>query len=182
MRLLIPSSLVILLAATSAANAGSYVSLGVGSDAALSGDLASNMDPEGFSVGRLAAGYRMGPVALEAGITGTGLREMSDSSGVSAVSLGVDLKYYLGLLGPIEGYFRGGLSKTWLGGMEPGVQYVGRSIALGGGVQYTFDPLPIGEAAIWLDFTHQSLEVSDGSSRTLGGAADLMTAGLSLGF
>ena len=168
------------LGAGSTANAGGYIGLGFGSDADLGGDLADRFTTEGASGGRFSLGQRTGPIAIEASIFGT---DMTDTAGASfsTVALGVDLKYFFGLVGPIEGYGRIGLNKTWLTAESEGAaELSGRGYDFGAGLQYSFRLLPLAEAALWLDFTHQTMDLYGDSSR-LTGSAEMLTLGVSIG-
>ncbi|MCG8423890.1 MAG: hypothetical protein MJE77_38840 [Proteobacteria bacterium] len=195
MRFIVTAGLAVLLANASLAHGGSYVSFGLGTESALSSDVLSQMSVDEISAGRLAAGYRVGPLAIEAGIVGTGLRESQDASQqITTASLGVDLKYFMSLAGTLEGYARGGLSNTWVRTQvlsnpeEAEFENVGRAYAFGGGLQFTFGPVPLARASIWLDYTHQWLDQSDSSgqsrssSEALGGAANVVTLGVTVGF
>ena len=179
------ASTLLLLGVTSAAHAGGYVSLGIGADAEIGGDLAGYFDGEGTSNGRLSVGQRNGPFAIEASLFGTDLNDVSGSeSDYSTLSLGVDVKYYVSLTGPIEGYGRGGLNKTWLvsDSAAPGtLDYEGRGYSLGVGLQYSFRWMPLGEAAIWLDYTHQAVTLHDPARESLEGSVQLLMVGATIG-
>jgi hypothetical protein len=174
-----------------AAHADGYVSLGVGSEAALGGELGDQFHSEGLSAGRLALGYRSRNLAIEAVAFGNGLGPMSMSSPSAAsadmatASLGIDLKYHLELVLGLEGYGRAGLHKTWLAqsgqpsSMTSG--YQGDGHVLGGGLQYGLEILPVVDAAVWMDYSHQVFELADADYRPLTGTADVLTFGLSLG-
>ncbi len=180
------TGLIFILGAAQSANAGGYVALGMGSEAELTGDFANNFNTDGASNGRFAIGQRTGPIAVEASIFGTDLYGPAGASH-STLAVGVDLKYFVSLSGPIEGYGRAGLNKTWLADDEETTMpsMSGRGYNFGAGLQYSFRLLPLGEVAVWLDYTHQTMnlfEESQSTSRsTLEGAANLMTVGVSVG-
>lgn len=175
----------------SSAHAGGYLSLGMGSDAALGGEINQHFDTDDLKVTRLAVGTRIGPIAIEGVMSGADLRGTSnqilgESSGgdFSTTSLGIDVKYYVGLSGALEGYARGGINKTWLGtgsGTETNFDYSGRGYSVGGGLQYTFRLLPSIGGAIWADYNHQLMSLSDQNAPTISGTADMLTIGLSVG-
>lgn len=174
----------LVLGISSSAHAGGYLAVGVGSDADIEGDLGSMYNAQGSDAARLAIGQRTGPVAIEASIFGTGLNSVSGAEGdFSAISLGVDVKYFFSLTGPLEAYGRGGLNKTWLGadhGVD-GADLEGRGYSLGAGLQYSFRWLPLGEAAVWLDYSLQSLRLHDSNLAAVDGNVKLLTVGLSIG-
>lgn len=187
MRIFTATLLAALLSGVSAAHADGYVSLGVGSEAALGGDLGDEFQSEGHSTGRLALGYRKKSLAIEAVAFGNGLGPMGSAATTGAematVSLGLDVKYHLHLLLGLEGYGRAGLHKTWL---SQSVQsemdaYQGAGHVVGGGLQYVFDLLPKIDAAVWADYSHQVFELDSPAGRSITGSADAMTFGVSLG-
>ena len=186
-RVIAITGFVFVLGAAQSAAAGGYVALGIGSEAELTGDFANDFNTDGASNGRFAIGQRTGPIAVEASIFGT---DLYGPSGVqrSTVAVGVDLKYFVSLSGPIEGYGRAGLNKTWLADAEETTMpsMSGRGYNFGAGLQYSFRLLPLGEVAVWLDYTHQTMnlfEESESTSRSaMEGAANLMTVGVSVGF
>ena len=190
MKHLVPTSVLVLgliCAAPAARAGGAYISAGLGNGAGLSGSLDQNFDAKDTSSGRLSLGQRVGPVALEASLFGSDLVGQTRMVGVggdySTLSVGVDLKYYVGLVGPLELYGKGGLNKTWL--QAPGnmrLNYDGRGWDLGGGLQFTID-LPVTMAAVWLDYTHQSTDLRDPArTRSLDGGLDMVSLGVSIGF
>ena len=187
MRLVHAAGIALLLttvSVSSPAHAGSYLSFGLGSESTPSPALTSDLHPENLTIGRLALGYRVGPLAVEAGIAASGIRQTETSDGGEALntaSASVDLKYYTSLFGPVEGYARGGLSKTWMRGSGLAVPASERAYDIGGGLQYTFGPLPLAKAAVWLDYTHRMPDRSQGET-TLNAASDVMTVGVSVGF
>lgn len=181
-----------LLATTRCAHAGGYVSAGFGSDAALSGEVSTHFSAENLSFQRLAVGRRMGSFALEAALFGTGLRGVSpfvqgQSSGgdeFSALSLGADLKYFVGLKGGLEGVVHAGVDRTWV---KPTSQtqsmlgYTGRGYTVGGGVQYAFRFLPAVEGAVWIDYSRHLLDLQDSAAPSMSGSADMLSLGATLG-
>lgn len=181
-----PISILALFAAPLAAHAGGgYVSAGIGSGAGLGGQLSESFQTEDNRSARFSLGQRVGPVAVEASLFGAGMVGESQMVGVGAdydtLSVGVDLKYYFTLAGPLELYPKAGLNKTWL--LEPtgaSSDYDGTGWDLGGGLQFTFDS-PVAMAALWLDFTHQRTDLRDSSRPDLDGQVSMLTLGLSLG-
>jgi hypothetical protein len=160
----------LILTAASAASAGGYVGLGFGSDASLSGDIADHYTADGETAGKFFLGQRFGAFAIEASFFGTDMTGISDRtrfSGTdqySTASVGIDVKYHMGLVGPIEGYLRGGLNKTWIGaasGEQTDLDYSGRGMNLGFGAQYRFTLVPGWDAGVFLDYNHQSVELTD---------------------
>ena len=186
------ASIALLTLTAQTVHAGGYLSVGLGSDALLGGDLENHFNTNDLSINRLAIGYRISAFAIEGAMTGADLRATSSqilgqSSGgdeFSTTSLGVDVKYYVGIAGSVEGYARGGINKTWLtagSGIDTALDYQGRSYAIGGGLQYTFRLLPAVGGAVWIDYHRQMLDLSDGQQPSIGGTADMFTIGVSVG-
>lgn len=176
-----------MLASVPAAHAGGYVSFGIGPEADLGGDLATRFQTDELTAGRLALGYRSKNLAIEAVAFGTGLDYMNGAGNGDAdlmsASLGVDLKYHLHLLLGLEGYGRVGLHRTWMGAnmQDEAPEYQGSGHVLGGGLQYAFDVVPVVDAAVWVDYSHQEFDLTDAAQRPLSGSADVLTIGVSLG-
>jgi hypothetical protein len=185
MRIFTAIALAAMLSGLSVAHADGYVSLGVGSRASTSGDLAGRFHSEGISAGRLALGYRSGSLAIEAVAFGNGLGDMTSSADMATASLGLDLKYHLHIALGIEGYGRAGLHRTWLAqsGTPESLMsgYQGNGYVLGGGLQYGFELLPVVEAAIWADYSRQEFDLTDEAQQSMSGTADVITVGLSIG-
>lgn len=169
------------------AQADGYVGVGIGSDSALGGDLNQHFSTDDdTSSRRIVIGQRFGFVALEASLFGSEL--LGDSALVgnneySTVSLGVDLKFHLGLILGLEAYGKLGLNKTWLSGPAEtdAWDYSGRGNALGLGLQYTFD-LPLASISLWADYTVQRTELRDSDRQALDGELAMGNLGVSLGF
>jgi hypothetical protein len=184
---LLLAPLAVTLAAAPAAHAGGgYVSAGVGGGAGLDGNISESFSTSDSNSARFSLGQRIGPVAIEASLFGAGLigrgQFVGNGAEYDTLSLGVDLKYFLSLVGPLELYPKIGLNKTWL--MEPaGSQhdYDGTGWDLGAGLQFTFDT-EASMVAAWLDYTHQDTDLEDGNKRDLGGEVGMLTIGLTIGF
>ena len=190
-------SLALLLSTAPLAHAGGYLSVGMGADSLLSGDLNSSFDSDAFTLGRVSVGARMGPVALEGVMFGADLHATSDEifgqnpegDEYSTTTLGLELKYIFGLAAGFEGYAKGGINKTWLTSRtadETSLKVEGHGYAIGGGVQYNFKLLPMIGAAVWLDYNHHLVELTDLNQlslddATIEGASNMIMLGLTLG-
>jgi hypothetical protein len=188
---LLPASLAALLALGLAqpteARADGYVGLGIGSDSSISGELSNHFatDEEATS-SRVVLGQRFGALALEASLFGSqlhGIGGMAGTDEYSTISLGVDLKYHIGLIGALEGYGKIGLNKTWLTGPDnnASLSYEGRGEAMGLGLQYSFD-VAVTHISLWADYTLQRTELRDGDRIALDGELGMANLGLSVGF
>lgn len=188
---LLPASLVALfalgLAQPTEAKADGYVGIGVGSDSSISGELSNHFGTsEDTTSSRVVLGQRYGALALEASLFGSqlqGIGGMAGTDDYSTISLGVDLKYHLGIVGGLEGYGKIGLNKTWLSGPEntESLSYEGRGEAMGLGLQYSFN-VAVTRVSLWLDYTLQRTELRDDDRIALDGELGMANLGLSVGF
>lgn len=163
---------------------GGYVSAGAGPGAGLSGNISSVFDTSDSMNARLSIGQRIEPLALEASLFGAGMVGRGEFAGegreYDTVSLGVDLKYYLTLVGPLELYPKIGLNRTWLTGGRDAIDYDGWGWDLGAGAQLSFERI-----GIWLDFTHQRTNLrsdNDVYTRHLDGRLNMLSLGLAVSF
>jgi hypothetical protein len=168
-----------LAAAAPAAHASSYALLGIGPKAGTGGDLGDSADGDSRSA-RFGLGQRIGPVALEgsifgADLIGSGGRGFAAGREYWTLSLGLDLKAFFTIVGPIELFGKAGLNQTWVQGND----LDGTGWDLGAGAQFVLD-MPLGYAAIWADFTHQSMGLGDGA-RDFDGSLNMLMVGVSLG-
>ncbi len=177
--------LVLLLSAAGVAHAdGGYVAAGAGPGAGLDGNIATPFRTDDSMNARLSLGQRFDPIALEASLFGAGLVGRGDFAGdgteYDTVSLGVDLKYFIGLVGPLEVYPKIGLNRTWLTGGRDALDYDGWGWDLGAGLQLSFDQI-----GVFLDFTHQRTRMrsdNDAINRNLDGRLNLLALGVSISF
>lgn len=185
-------SIALLLSAAPVAHAGGYLSVGIGADALLGGELNSNFDTDTLTVGRVALGGRLGPVALEgvmfgADLRGTSSQILGQTTGgdeFSSTSLGLELKYFQGLGAGLEAYGKVGINRTWLTagqGVDTDLDYQGQGYALGVGVQYGFKLLPSVGAAVWLDYNRHLVKLNDEGQPTLEGSTNMITLGVTIG-
>lgn len=182
-------ALAALLALTSTAAADSYLSLGIGVQADLDGSTGSTLQDAAGRSGRIAVGQRMGVVAVEAGVFGTGLGGTGlggtgpggtgpggAAAGASLISAAAELKLHLPLSAGLELYGKGGFNHGWVTVNGQGVIDDGSGIAFGAGIQFRVTPGPVGSAAIWLDYTHQEIALSNGTT-----VVDMTNIGVSVG-
>lgn len=183
MRLLAPVAALLALAlAPASASAGSYVGLGIGKEAPLTGDLGQTFRTDDSRHARLMIGKRFGKLALEGVLFGTEFAPRNGAGEFNTLSLGVDAKYYFGLTLNFNAFLKGGLHRTWIqaGREDPLLDsYSGNGHAIGAGLEYRF-----AIASLWVDYTRQSFELQslDRPDRPLDGGAKMLSIGLSLGF
>jgi hypothetical protein len=176
------------LAQPSEAIADGYVGLGVGSDSEIGGALSNHFDTdEESTTSRIILGQRYGALALEASLFGSQLQGTGGMAGTdeyATISLGVDVKYHVGLWGALEGYGKIGLNKTWLSGPDGdnALSYQGRGEAMGLGLEYSFN-VAVTRVALWADYTIQHTELRDSKrAEELDGELGMFNLGVSLGF
>jgi hypothetical protein len=161
-----------LLAATATtASAGSYLSLGLGGDPAIQGDLrgAAGGEGEGGN-GRLALGQRFGRLALEGSLSRYGI------SDTEATAAGVHLRLTVPIDGGFGAYLRGGLEYVWLGDAGPSGDTSGDGVVGGVGLEYRLEAPVLGEASIWGEVSEDRWTTDVGE-----GGARLWTLGFSIG-
>ena len=170
-----------LVAATPvAASAGTYLGLGVGTNASghISND-ANSMTTDGNHSGRALIGIGFGHLAIE----GSGTRYTMPFAGRSTddTSLAAQLKYSLPLGNNFEAFGRGGLQRTYLS--APGLMNGGTSgngWVLGGGFEYRLN-LVATAASIFVDYTHSQTSFDWGAGRQpLDATATMWTLGLTV--
>jgi hypothetical protein len=166
----------LVLAAPASAQAGGYVSAGIGGAPELGGEL-HNLSGEGHNSGRLAFGHGLGPVALELGVTGYGVTGTMPGGGSvdgEALSASISGKLLGGLVGGLDAFLRAGLQRTWIRTAEM-EDLDGQGYVLGVGLDYAF-PL----AALWLEVDREFLDLSQGAGQ-FQGTADTLMAGVRVG-
>lgn len=162
----------LLLATASTASAGSYLSLGLGGDPVLQGELMTAADGGGDGGnGRIALGQSFGRLALEGSLSRFALATDDATAAGAHVRLTLPIDGAFGIFG------RFGLERVWLGaegeriGDRTADGYVG---ALG--LEYRLQTPLLGEAAIWGELSQDKLDTSAGEI-----GARLWTLGLSVG-
>ncbi len=170
-RLLPVVSLTTLVALASPAAAGSYVSLGLGGDPALQGELRTAADGDAGGNGRLALGQRFGRVAVEASLSRFGLVDSS------ATAAGIHARLSFPLGGRFEAYGRLGLERLWLGDTQMSVGGDASGLVGGAGLEFRVKAPLIGAASIWAELSQDRFETEGGAS----GGVRLWTLGATIG-
>jgi len=168
-----------LAAAAPAAQASTYALLGFGPKVGVGGDLGDNADGDTRNL-RFGLGQRIGPVGLEgsifgADLVGNGGNTFAEGREYSTLSLGLDLKGFFTLVGPVELFGKLGINQTWILGND----LSGTGWDFGVGAQFVLD-LPLGYAAVWADFTQQRVGLSD-DNIDVDGHLNMVMVGGSLG-
>ncbi len=164
-------SLAALSVGATPALAGSYVSLGLGGDPTLQGDLKVAASGEQGGNGRLALGMRFGRLAIEGSVSRFGL----DTSSASA--LGIHARLAFPLRGHLEAYGRLGLERLWLGDTQMTVAGDAKGVIGGAGLEYRLTAPVLGSASIWAELSQDRFTTDAGAD----GGVRLWTLGASLG-
>ena len=138
----------LLLGTSSAASAGGYLGLGVGTAPATSGDMSFAEDGRS---GRLQIGYRFGRLAVE----GLGSRYdliRNDGHLYTGTTLAVAGKYNHELGDKFEAFGRAGLQRTSLDVETSNEPFDGNGWLIGGGFEYRVNLGVVG-GAIFVDYT-----------------------------
>jgi len=161
-----------LAASASTAFAGSYLSLGLGGDPVLQGELMTAADGDGDGGnGRLALGQSFGRLALEGSLSRFALA--TDQ----ATAAGIHARLTIPLDGAFGAYGRLGLERVWLGAEGDRLGDTTADGMVGGlGLEYRLNAPLLGQAAIWGEMSQDKLETSAGEV-----GARLWTLGLSVG-
>ncbi len=170
----------IALASSSAARAeGLYGGVGFGGFARTDGKLAERIDAGSQVGGRIVLGTRSDNVSVEGVFFGTDFEDRADGTVGSTLSLGVDVKLHVPLLPKLEGYVRGGINDTWIGGASSLSDYSGRGYDYGLGAEYRVAGgrlLPV-EVTLWVDWNRQILSL-DGPGADLSGGITMINVGV----
>jgi hypothetical protein len=174
------SLLVAILSLPAAAHAGGYVAAGVGSSPELGGELEQHLQTDGHSAGRVAVGHGIGPISVEAALAGFGLHGVAPNGewlDGEALSLGLSLKGQIGLFGPLDGYGRAGVERTFIRAdmMET---FDGEGYLLGAGLELAL-PL-VFAAAVWVEYDREMLDLAQDQG-SITGTADTLLAGVRVG-
>jgi hypothetical protein len=161
-----------LLGSLSVASADSYISLGVGGDAAVHGDMrmAANGEGDGGN-GRLAVGIGVSRVSVEGSLSRFGLGASTATSAGAHVRVRFPIEGGFGLFGRL------GLERVWLGNDVPSMSSTVDGLVGGLGLEYRLSAPLLGQAGIWAEVSDDRLDIGDGRT----GGVRLWTAGLIVG-
>jgi hypothetical protein len=170
-------AVVLVAASASAASAGPYLGLGIGTAARPSGDLPVTTG-DGNRSGRAIVGMKFGRFSIEA--TGSRFGEMRRNTyPYQGTMLAAAVKYSLPLGNNFEAFGRGGLERTWLSTDPVNLpDYTGNGWLLGAGFEYRLNIEGTG-ASIFVDYEHTSTSLVNQSvmSQTAGESVGIWTLG-----
>jgi hypothetical protein len=172
---------VLFVAATaSAASAGTYFGLGLGTGADVNADSHVNSIQGTGRTGRAFGGYRFGRLSVEGAASRYGL--MLDGAPFAATQLAVAAKYSFPLSQGFELFGRGGIHHTWLSASAQGQSSAeGTGVVFGGGVEYRFHLNFVAGGSVFLDFERsQTPTFTNSQGASWSGGADTFTLGVML--
>jgi len=164
----------LLVASTSAASAGTYLGIGIGTSADGSLDGGDTIEGAGRS-GRLMLGSRFGKLSVE----GQAGRFDMMFTGITyqSTEVGVGLKVNIPLGDNFELFGKGGVQRTWLSAeVSPMYDAAGNGWFLAGGVEYRLN-LGVTAASLVLDYQHASTTFSRSAMAEFDGSAAMWTLG-----
>src|SRR5262245_56082608 len=138
--------LTVLLGSLSVASAESYVSLGVGGDPAVHGDMRMAATGEGDGGnGRLAVGIGISRLSVEGSLSRFGLGSNT------ATAAGAHLRLRFPIQGGFGAFGRIGLEHVWLGTDLPSMSSTADGVVGGLGLEYRLSAPLLGEAGVWAE-------------------------------
>ncbi len=168
---------VTLASLTSVASAGTYIGLGIGSeargDAEANGQSIGTMDGYERS-GRLMLGQRISKLSVEGQLSrfdqglGVGTYEGTQAAILAKLSLPLGSGF--------EFFAKGGLQRTWLNHSEPALDAAGSGLIFGGGFEYRLD-LTVTSASIFVDYQRASSDFSSDYPMQWEGTSSMWTLG-----
>lgn len=164
---------------SSAASAGTYVGLGIGTNAI--SDDQDRLVEDGRS-GRLLLGMRFGQFSIEGMFSGYGvaLADQSGNDPMDAYQFSIAGKFNLPLGSGFEAYGRAGLQHTRMsGGAVEDYDVDGNGFLVGAGFEYRLN-LGIGSGSIWVDYQINKAEL-EGDRFMFDATSRAWTLGLSIG-
>jgi hypothetical protein len=164
---------VLLAASTTAASAGTYLGIGVGTSADGSVGDSETVEGGGRS-GRLLLGSRFGKLAVE-GQAGR-FDMMFANSVFETTQLGVGLKLNIPLGNNFEVFGKGGVQRTWLSNDNSMYDAAGNGWFAGGGVEYRLN-LGVTAASLFMDYQHSSSTLTNERMQEMDGSTGMWTLG-----
>lgn len=172
-------AVVFVAATSSAASAGAYVGLGIGTNAISEEN--DRLTEDGRS-GRLILGTRFGQFSIEGMLSGYGvaLVDQSGNDSMDAYQLSAAGKFNLPLGSGFEAFGKLGIQHTWIGGgSRDDYDVSGRGFLVGAGFEYRLN-FGLGSGSILVDYTINKAEL-DGDRFNFDATERAWTLGLSIG-
>jgi hypothetical protein len=175
-------ALVLTVGASTAASAGTYIGLGIGSEATGSATRAGGLDAGSMSgyerSGRLMLGTRLSKLSVEG--QGSRFDVSFDANGYQATQLGLALKLNLPLGHNFEVFGRGGVQRTWLTQSFSSMHdAAGNGWVAGGGFEYRLN-LGVTAASIFVDYQRSQTDFTNDYMLQWQGTSSMWTLGATL--
>jgi len=174
-------ALAVVAATGSAASAGVYLGLGIGT--ALDESSSKTMPVQGNGrSGKLIAGYRFGRLSVEAGAARSGVLVDQLTYPGSSTQLSAALKYSLPLGDNFEVFGRGGLEHTWLNlddASHNADNADGTGWLLGAGFEYRISGVLAG-GSVFVDYEHVDTSFANNDMTKFGTSSGVFMAGVTL--
>lgn len=174
-----------LLALSTTAHAGGYVSAGIGPQPAFGGEIEGGYSGDGHNSARVMVGKRFGMVGLEAGVggfgfTGTAQDTADTAAGAKMYNAQLAVTLTMPLMVKLDGYVRGGVEKSWASGeVNDGIDITGDGWVIGAGAAYN---LGMHDAALWAELNHEMVTYEHTGNLTREGVVDTLMVGVRFGF
>lgn len=164
--------LTVLLGSLSVASAESYLSVGLGGDPAIHGDMRMAATGEGDGGnGRVALGIGISRLAVEGSVSRFGLGSSTATAAGAHVRLRLPIQGGFGVFGRV------GLERVWLGTDLPSMSSTADGMVGGLGLEYRLSAPLLGQAGIWAEVSGDRLDTGEGRT----GGVRMWTAGLTFG-
>lgn len=167
----------LLTASGTAASAGTYIGLGIGSSASVGSDNL-NVTSDGGRSERFVLGESFGRFGVEGAATRYGADQKSITYDGTAVAIAARLT--VPVSGPIALFGRGGLQRTWLSPNRDTMSFSGNGYLLGAGIEYDFHVSVLGGGAIFADYEHTDSTFHGSGGKPFDYNASMWTLGVTL--
>lgn len=168
----------LLASMTSLASAGTYLGVGVGSEASGSGTYGRNdVSMDGYDrSGRLMLGTRFSKLSVEA--QGSRFDVAFNNNAYDATQLALALKLSIPLGNNFEVFGKGGVQRTWLSfnGTNSDMDAAGSGLLFAAGFEYRFN-LVATAASLFVDYQHSDSGYRNGKMVEFDGTSSMWTLG-----
>lgn len=176
-------AVLLVAAASSAASAGTYLGLGIGTtaDVGTSNTTSTPFEQGGGRSERFILGQSFGRLSIEGAGTRYGLLHQRSPYDGTSMAIAAKLTF------PLDSHFgvfgRGGVQRTWLSNSDSSantMSYAGNGWLLGAGFEYHFDAALLGGGALFVDYERANSTFSGETGRPFDSSASMWTLGLTL--
>jgi hypothetical protein len=147
----------VLMGFSPTASAGGYLGLALGTEPAMTGDLAEIATPLGRSL-RGLAGLKFGNLSVEGALNG--FTTDFDGTERNMYQLSAALKLSLPMGNGFEGFGRAGIERTWLNIDDERYDLSGNGFLIGGGFEYRLNAL-VSNASLFVDYSIHRVTLKD---------------------